>query len=309
MGPARGVLSAAAVPRPSRSWRPPFCPNADVRFPCNAGHLALQEEGLLRAAARSAPRPAVRLSFLPPELQFTDLLHHLLAQASAPSRRRSSIASSAARRCARSPASSASPTAACSARASGSGRHCLLVLEELRPRGAPDRAPRARRLPHLRAQPVLALRSQPPGRDLALRLRLQRRRAAPQRHAAAEPADPKRAELEAAHGRPHPQATRRAVVELVGAGRAAGRGGRRSRPTSTRPIRRPSPAFRIGGSPIARPRRRRAGRPATRSSRPTWPICCCATRARTTSARRSRSRSGGRARSTGRRSGRCGATS
>ena len=61
------------------------------------------------------------------------------------------------------------------------GRHCLLVLEALRPRGAPPRAPRPRRLPHLRAQPVLGPRPQPPGRHLALRLRLQRRRAAPMR--------------------------------------------------------------------------------------------------------------------------------
>ena len=72
------------MPRRRPDWHPPFCPNPTLRFPPGSGHLALQEEGLLLPDARSPPRPAVPLSTLRPELQYPDLLSHLLAQAPRP---------------------------------------------------------------------------------------------------------------------------------------------------------------------------------------------------------------------------------
>ncbi len=53
------------------------------------------------------------------------------------------------------------------------GRHCLLLHERLRP-PPPRGSRRPRRLPLLRVRPILALRPQPPGGRLSLRLRLQR---------------------------------------------------------------------------------------------------------------------------------------
>ena len=279
----------------------------DVRFPCSAGDLAFQEEGLLRAPARPAPRAAVRLSLLPPELQFTDLRHHLLAQAPAPARRplpspRRLLGPAPDRpRVRPRPQQRAAPERA-------PGTPLPAAARGAPAEGRTDRAARARRPADLRAQPVLALRPEPPGRGLALRLRLQRRRASPQRHPATGPA----VEARRARGRPRaaaPQATRQAVAELVGRivppgaavvlasdehaayPQAFARLADREDPTT------------------ARPRRGRAGRLATRSSRPTWRTSCCVTRAPTTSARPSPSRSGARGRSTARRSGRCGATS
>ena len=148
------------------------------------------------------------------------------------------------------------------------GRHCLLVHERLRPRGAPP-------------EPLVldGLRSFESGQfwpfDLQLVVGVSHfvygfNDAELRRSGTMTPAQRRqRARLELRYGRPDPQATRLAVEELLG----------RLLPPG-----------------------------ATRCFRPTWRTCCCATPGPTTSARRSRSRSGGRGRSTGPRSSRCGAT-
>jgi hypothetical protein len=94
------------------------------------------------------------------------------------------------------------------------GRHCLLFLEELRPRGAPTEPlvlDGFRTFEHSQYWPfdlnlVVGASHYVYGfNDAELR-----------RSGTLRPSQRvKRAELEAAHGRPHPQATRRAVEELV----------------------------------------------------------------------------------------------
>src|SRR5690606_29556995 len=69
---APGPLVASLLPEPG------------LPIPRGSAHLAPPAQGLLHPPRRPAPHPAVPVSSLSAVLQFTDLLHHLLAQTPRP---------------------------------------------------------------------------------------------------------------------------------------------------------------------------------------------------------------------------------
>src|SRR5258706_7638559 len=61
-------------------------PEPGVQVPSGYARLALEAQRLLHPNGRALPHPEVSLRSLPAVLQFTDLLDHLLAEASRPPR-------------------------------------------------------------------------------------------------------------------------------------------------------------------------------------------------------------------------------
>ena len=202
------------MPRPRGSWAPPFCPNSSCDSHAAAGTWRWKRKGFYerlrgprrvqRYVCRSCRRNFSSQTFsttywLKHPRLLAPLLHRL-------------VGCSALRQIAREFGLTHSSVQRQSERL---GRHCLLLLEEHRPRGAPTEPlvlDGFRTFEHSQYWPfdlnllVGASHYVYGFNDAELRrsgsLRPSQRR--------------RRAELEAIHGRPHPQATRRAVVELVG---------------------------------------------------------------------------------------------
>ena len=202
------------MPRPLRSWRPPFCPNRDCDSHGAPGPWRWKRKGFYerlrgprrvqRYVCRSCHRNFSSQTFstsywLKRPGLLAPLFHRL-------------VGCSALRQIAREFGLAPSSVQRHSERL---GRHCLLVLEELRPQAAPTEPlvlDGFRTFEHSQYWPF----------DLNLLVGASHyvygfndaelRRSGTLRPAQRE----KRAALEAAHGRPPAEATRRAVEELVG---------------------------------------------------------------------------------------------
>jgi transposase-like protein len=201
------------VAQPSRSSLPPFCPNAECDSHARPGTWRFKRKGFYerlrgprrvqRYVCRSCRRNFSSQTFsttywLKQTHRLGALFHRLLG-------------CSALRQIAREFGLAHSSVQRQSERL---GRHCLLLLEELRPQGAPAEPlvlDGLRTFEHSQYWPfdlnlVIGASHYVYGfNDAELR-----------RSGTLRPSQRiRRAELEAAHGRPHPQATRQAVVELV----------------------------------------------------------------------------------------------
>ena len=201
------------MPRPPQSWRPPFCPNADCDSHAAPGTWRFKKKGyyerqrgprtvqryVCRSCRRNFSTQTFATSYWLKHPRLLGPLFHRL------------VGCSALRQIARELGVTHSTLQRQSERL---GRHCLLVLEALAPRGAPSEPlvlDGFRTFEHSQYWPF----------DLQLLVGTSHyvygfndaelRRTGTMRPEQRE----KRAVLEAAHGRPHPQATRRAVEELV----------------------------------------------------------------------------------------------
>jgi transposase-like protein len=202
------------VSRPPRSWVPPFCPNAACDSHGAAGTWRYKKKGfhqrlrgprrVQRYVCRSCRRNFSSQTFsttywLKHPRLLAPLLHRL-------------VGCSALRQIAREFGLAHSSVQRQSERL---GRHCLLFLEQHRPRGAPAEPlvlDGFRTFEHSQYWPF----------DLNLLVGASHyvygfNDAELRRSGTLRPSQrARRTELEAAHGRPDPQATRRAVSELVG---------------------------------------------------------------------------------------------
>jgi transposase-like protein len=201
------------VPRPSRSWLPPFCPNAecDSRATPSTWHFKkkgfyerrrgprLVQRYVCRSCRRNFSTQTFSTTYWLKHPRLLGPLFHRLLGCSALRQiaREHGVAHSSLQR-----------------QAERLGRHCLLVLEALRPRTVPEPLvlDGLRTFEHSQYWPFdLQLLVGPSHyvygfNDAELR-----------RSGTLRPSQRlKRAALEAVHGRPDPQATRSAVVELVG---------------------------------------------------------------------------------------------
>ena len=202
------------MPRPSQRWAPPFCPNAGCDSHAAAGTWRFKRKGFYerqrgpRRVQRYVCR-SCRRNFSSQTFSTTYWLKHPHRLAALFHRL---VGCSALRQIAREFDLAHSSVQRQSERL---GRHCLLFLEEHRPRGAPTEPlvlDGFRTFEHSQYWPfdlnllvgtsyyVYGFNDAELRRSGTLR-RSQRAR---------------RAELEAAHGRPDPQATRRAIEEIVG---------------------------------------------------------------------------------------------
>jgi transposase-like protein len=202
------------VSRPSPRWQPPFCPNAACDSHAAPGTWRFKKKGFY--ARERGPRlvqryvcRTCRRNFSSQTFSTTYWLKH--PRLLAPLFHRL-VGCSALRQIAR---ELGLTHASLQRQAERLGRHCLLVLEALRPRGAP--AERLvldgfRSFEHSQYWPF----------DLQLLVGASHyvygfHDAELRRSGTLRPGQrARRAALEAAHGRPDPQATRRAVEELVG---------------------------------------------------------------------------------------------
>jgi transposase-like protein len=201
------------VSRLSASWRPPFCPNAECDSHATPSTWRFKRKGFYerlrgpRAVQRYVCR-SCRRNFSTQTFSTTYWLKHTHRLGALFHRL---VGCSALRQIAREFGLAHSSVQRQSERL---GRHCLLLLEERKPRGAPTEPlvlDGFRTFEHSQYWPF----------DLNLLVGASHyvygfndaelRRSGTQRPSQRR----KRAELEAAHGRPHPQATRRAVEELV----------------------------------------------------------------------------------------------
>jgi transposase-like protein len=201
------------VPRRSRSWLPPFCPNAQCDSHAAPGTWRFKRKGFYerlrgpRRVQRYVCRTC-RRNFSSQTFSTTYWLKHPHRLGALFHRL---VGCSALRQIAREFGLAHSSVQRQSERL---GRHCLLFLEELRPKGAPCEPlvlDGLRTFEHSQYWPfdlnllvgtshyVYGFNDAELRRSGTMRPTQRRRRA----------------ELEAAHGRPHPQATRRAVVDLV----------------------------------------------------------------------------------------------
>jgi transposase-like protein len=202
------------VSRPSQNWRPPFCPNRDCDSHATPGTWRFKKKGFYerlrgprrvqRYLCRSCRRNFSSQTFsatywLKVPHRLAALFHRL-------------IGCSGLRQIAREFGLAHSSVQRQSERL---GRHCLLLLEEHRPRGAPSEPlvlDGLRTFEHSQYWPF----------DLNLLIGVSHyvygfNDAELRRSGTLRPGQrARRAELEAVHGRPAPQATRQAVVELVG---------------------------------------------------------------------------------------------
>jgi transposase-like protein len=202
------------VSRPSQRWRPPFCPNRDCDSHATPGTWRFKKKGFYerlrgprrvqRYVCRSCRRNFSSQTFsatywLKVPHRLAALFHRL-------------IGCSGLRQIAREFGLAHSSVQRQSERL---GRHCLLLLEEHRPRGAPSEPlvlDGLRTFEHSQYWPF----------DLNLLIGVSHyvygfNDAELRRSGTLRPGQrARRAELEAVHGRPAPQATRQAVVELVG---------------------------------------------------------------------------------------------
>jgi len=202
------------VPRPCRSWTPPFCPNPRCDSHGAPGTWRWKRKGfyerlrgprrvqryVCRCCRRNFSSQTFSTGYWLKHPRLLAPLFHRLVGCSALRQiaREFGLAhSSVQRQCER------------------LGRHCLLRLEALRPQGAPAEPlvlDGFRTFEHSQYWPF----------DLNLLVGASHyvygfNDAELRRSGTLRPAQrTRRAELEAAHGRPHPQATRRAVEELVG---------------------------------------------------------------------------------------------
>jgi len=201
------------VPRPRRSWRPPFCPNANCDSHATAGIWRWKRKGfyerlrgprrvqryVCRSCLRNFSSQTFSVSYWLKRPGLLAPLFHRLVGCSALRQiaREFGLAhSSVQRQCER------------------LGRHCVLFLEELRPKAGlaePVVLDGLRSFEHSQYWPfdlnfLVGTSHYVYGfNDAELR-----------RSGTLRPGQrTKRAALEAAHGRPHPQATRLAVEELV----------------------------------------------------------------------------------------------
>jgi transposase-like protein len=201
------------VPRLSQSWRPPFCPNSDCKSHAAPATWRFKKKGFYerqhgpRIVQRYVCR-SCRRNFSTQTFSTTYWLKH--PRLLAPLFHRL-VGCSALRQIARELGVTHSTLQRQSERL---GRHCLLVLEALRPRGAPTEPlvlDGFRTFEHSQYWPF----------DLQLLVGVSHyvygfndaelRRTGTMRATQRE----KRGWLEATYGRPHPQATRLAVEELV----------------------------------------------------------------------------------------------
>lgn len=202
------------MPRLSRSWRPPFCPNPDCDSHADPSSWRFKKKGFYerRCGPRTVQRyvcRSCRRNFSTQTFSTTYWLKRPRLLAPLFDRL---VECSALRQIARGLGVTHSTLQRQSERL---GRHCLLVLEALGPRGAPSEPlvlDGFRTFEHSQYWPF----------DLNLLVGVsyyvyafndaELRRTGTMRADQRE----KRVRLEAAHGRPHPQATRLAVEELVG---------------------------------------------------------------------------------------------
>jgi transposase-like protein len=201
------------VPRLSRSWLPPFCPNATCDSHAAAGAWRFKRKGFydrLRGPLRVQRYVchSCRRNFSSQTFSTTYWLKHPRLLAALFHRL---VGCSALRQIAREFGLAHSSVQRQSERL---GRHCLLILEELRPQGAPIEPlvlDGFRTFEHSQYWPF----------DLNLLVGASHyvygfNDAELRRSGTLRPGQrAKRAQLEALHGRPDPEATRRAVEELV----------------------------------------------------------------------------------------------